>query len=111
MTTEQPTTPATSQPPAAARAGAAPADRPACAADAPPPEGVLWVAADVARHLRLSTSWVAHAAADGRIPRACIVRVPGARALRFNPEAVRAWAHGRLPADPPVVVAIRPKAS
>jgi predicted DNA-binding transcriptional regulator AlpA len=49
----------------------------------------MWTARDVADHLGLSLSWVYHRAAEGRIP---CVRIQGA--LRFDPEAIRAFARG-----------------
>ena len=56
---------------------------------ATPLDNGLWNAHQTAAFLGMSPSWVYHQAAAGRIP--CI-RVVGA--LRFDPEALRAWARG-----------------
>ena len=50
-------------------------------------EGELWTAAEVARYLKTSRSWVYQATASGRLPS---VRVGHLR--RFDPEKIRAWA-------------------
>ena len=55
----------------------------------PPAEG-LWTAADVARYLQASRSWVYQKAEAGLLPS---MRIGGL--LRFNPEAVRAWVQGK----------------
>jgi predicted DNA-binding transcriptional regulator AlpA len=51
----------------------------------------LWEANDVAAFLVASRSWVYHRAASGELP--CL-RVGGL--LRFEPAAIRAFAHGEL---------------
>lgn len=53
------------------------------------PEETLWDAEDVARFLKLSESWVYHEAEKGLLP--CI-RL--GRNLRFDPDAIRAYARG-----------------
>jgi len=58
----------------------------------------LWDARDVARYLKASRSWVYQRAEAGLLPS---LRMGGL--LRFEPEAVRAWARGA-----PVVAAARP---
>jgi len=58
----------------------------------------LWDANDVAAYLKASRSWVYQKAEAGLLPS---LRIGGL--LRFNPEAVRAWAHGK----PAPVVPIR----
>jgi excisionase family DNA binding protein len=63
----------------------------------------LWAAADVAKYLNVSRSWVYHRVAAGEIP--CIHL--GAL-VRFDPEAVRAYAHGRSPARGRVIPFRRP---
>jgi excisionase family DNA binding protein len=50
----------------------------------------LWTVADVARYLKASRSWVYHRAESGELP--CL-RVGGL--LRFDPEAIRAYARGQ----------------
>ncbi len=62
---------------------------PAAPAKAPEPEGGLWDADDLASYLKASRSWVYDAAAADRIPS---IRVSGM--LRFDPEAIKAWAKG-----------------
>ena len=52
----------------------------------------LWTIADVARYLRVSTSWVYHQNSAGNLP-----RLKGCGALvRFAPNDVRRWADDRL---------------
>lgn len=51
--------------------------------------GSLWTVAEVAAYLRVSRSWVYHRAAAGLLP--CL-RI-GAL-LRFEPDAIRAYAQG-----------------
>ncbi len=58
----------------------------------PEAEAALWTVDDVARYLRISVRSVRQAAADGRLP--CL-RLPWLRAVRFDPDVVRAWAHGK----------------
>jgi len=50
-------------------------------------EGELWTAAEVARYLKTSRSWVYQATASGRLPS---VRVGHLR--RFDPVKIRTWA-------------------
>jgi hypothetical protein len=58
----------------------------------PTPQRIrLWSAAEVATFLGMSLRWVRQAAADGRLP--CI-RLPYARAVRFDANVVKAWAIG-----------------
>ena len=56
------------------------------------PDGGLWSALDVARYLKVSRSWVYLRAESGQLP--CI-RLGGL--LRFDPEAIRAYARGESP--------------
>jgi len=49
----------------------------------------LWDVTELATFLKVSKSWVYQASAAGNIP--CI-RIGAA--LRFEPEAIRAWMHG-----------------
>lgn len=49
----------------------------------------LWDAKDVARYLRVSRSWVYHRAESDQLPH---LRVGGL--LRFEPDAIRAYARG-----------------
>ena len=49
-----------------------------------------WTAEDVARYFKASRSWVYQQAEAGLLPS---LRIGGL--LRFNPEAVRAWAQGK----------------
>ena len=57
--------------------------------DAKPSES-LWDANDVAQYLKASRSWVYHQAEAGKIPHLRIGAL-----LRFDPEAVKAFAHGQ----------------
>jgi excisionase family DNA binding protein len=57
-----------------------------------PDEDRLWDANDVASYLKVSRSWVYHRAEAGELP--CL-RVGGL--LRFEPEAIRSFAHGGTP--------------
>ena len=50
----------------------------------------LWDARDVAGYFKASRSWVYQQAEAGLLPS---LRIGGL--LRFNPEAVRAWAQGK----------------
>jgi len=50
-------------------------------------EGELWTAAEVARYLKTSRSWVYQAAGSGRLPN---IRVGHLR--RFDPATIKAWA-------------------
>ena len=58
----------------------------------------LWDANDVARYLKVSRSWVYHRCEAGTLP--CL-RVGGL--VRFDPEAIRAFARGETPAQRRVV--------
>lgn len=58
----------------------------------PPPFENLWDADDVARFAKSSRSWVYQKAAAGELP--CL-HLGGL--LRFEPEAIRAWARGEHP--------------
>jgi excisionase family DNA binding protein len=53
------------------------------------PHETLWTVKDVAAYLKLSESWVNKRAADGTLP---TLRI--GRALRFEPDAIRAWMRG-----------------
>ncbi|HEY0839307.1 MAG TPA: helix-turn-helix domain-containing protein, partial [Vulgatibacter sp.] len=53
------------------------------------PTDSLWTSAQVAGYLQVSESWVRKASASGKLP---CVRI-GAM-VRFDPDAVRAWARG-----------------
>jgi excisionase family DNA binding protein len=57
---------------------------------APGPWDSLWDANDVARYFKASRSWVYQQAEAGLLPS---MRIGGL--LRFNPEAVRAWAQAK----------------
>jgi excisionase family DNA binding protein len=64
----------------------------------------LWTANEVASYLRVSRSWVYHRAESGELP--CL-RVGGL--VRFDPEAIRAFARGEKPPGAKVVaLRIRP---
>ncbi len=54
------------------------------------PSENLWDAGDVARFLKTSKSWVYHAAASGVLPSLH----PAGWMLRFDPDAIRAFARG-----------------
>jgi excisionase family DNA binding protein len=54
---------------------------------APAQDGVLWTAADVARYLKVSRSWVYHRAEAGLLP---YLRVGGL--IRFDSDAIRKYA-------------------
>jgi excisionase family DNA binding protein len=57
----------------------------------PGPHPSLWDANDVARYLKVSRSWVYQRAESGLLP--CL-RVGGL--VRFDPEAVHAFAHSEV---------------
>ncbi len=61
--------------------------------------GPLWTVADVATYLRVSRSWVYHRSAAGMLP---FLRV-GAL-LRFEPDAIRAYAQGKAPGSSDVLL-------
>jgi excisionase family DNA binding protein len=50
----------------------------------------LWDANDVARYIKASRSWVYHQAEAGNLPHLRIGAL-----LRFDPEAVKSFAHGQ----------------
>lgn len=53
-----------------------------------PTDKEIWTIADVAAELRRSVSWVKQLVRAGNIP---FIRIPGARGVRFESAAVRAW--------------------
>ena len=57
--------------------------------DSASPDESLWDAQDVARYLKVSRSWVYHQAEAGLLPH---LRVGSL--LRFDPDAIRAYAKG-----------------
>ena len=57
--------------------------------ETPSPDESLWDAIDVARYLKVSRSWVYHQAEAGLLPH---LRVGSL--LRFDPDAIRAYAKG-----------------
>jgi len=65
----------------------------------------LWNPADVAAFLQVSRSWVYQKAEAGLLP---VIRLPGSSLLRFEPEAIRAFARGEwMPAKLPAVHAAK----
>jgi len=52
----------------------------------------LWTPQQVAEYLKVSRSWVYQKAETGLIP---VIRLPGSSLLRFEPEAIRAFALGK----------------
>jgi excisionase family DNA binding protein len=62
------------------------------------PMGELWDAKDAARYLKVSRSWIYQRAESGLLP--CL-RVGGL--IRFDPEAIRAFARGEV--QPPKILA------
>ncbi|HVZ70961.1 MAG TPA: helix-turn-helix domain-containing protein [Polyangia bacterium] len=65
----------------------------------------LWNPADVAAFLQVSRSWVYQKAEAGLLP---VIRLPGSSLLRFEPEAIRAFARGEwMPAKLPAVHAVK----
>ena len=52
----------------------------------------LWTPQQVAEYLKVSRSWVYQKAEAGLIP---VIRLPGSSLLRFEPEAIRAFAQGK----------------
>ncbi len=52
----------------------------------------LWTPQEVAKYLKVSRSWVYQKAEAGLIP---VIRMPGSSLLRFEPEAIRAFALGK----------------
>lgn len=83
------------RPAALPQASAAPEASPGPAAplEAPVVGGdKLWKVADVANFVGASESWVRHAAAGGKLP---CMRLGGL--LRFQPDAIRAYARGQAP--------------
>lgn len=63
-----------------------------------PDQQTLWDAQDVAQYLKVSRSWVYHRAESGELP--CL-RI-GAL-LRFDPQAIHAFARGESPAHARVI--------
>lgn len=59
--------------------------------------GALWTAIDAARFLKVSRSWIYQRAEAGELP--CL-RIGGL--IRFDPEAVRAFARGNR--KPPTIL-------
>ena len=55
----------------------------------------LWTSQDVADYLQVSLRWVEKQRALGALP---CVPLPGRRLVRYDPEAVRAWAPRRATA-------------
>jgi excisionase family DNA binding protein len=53
----------------------------------------LWTVTEVAAYLRVSRSWVYNRAAAGLLPCMHVGAL-----VRFEPEAIRAYAQGQLPA-------------
>ena len=66
------------------------------------PEG-LWAVHDVAKYLNVSRSWVYHRVAAGEIPCMHIGAL-----VRFEPDAIRAFALGKAPARGRVIPFRRP---
>jgi hypothetical protein len=52
----------------------------------------LWTSKDVAEFLQVSLRWVEKQRALGVLP---CVALPGRRLVRYDPEAIRAWARQR----------------
>jgi excisionase family DNA binding protein len=63
----------------------------------------LWDANDVARYIKASRSWVYHQVEAGKLPHLRIGAL-----LRFDPEAVKAFAHGQA-AHGGKVLSMRPR--
>jgi excisionase family DNA binding protein len=63
----------------------------------------LWTPQEVANYLKVSRSWVYQKAEAGLIP---VIRMPGSSLLRFNPEAIRAFARGEW--EPVKILPFRP---
>jgi excisionase family DNA binding protein len=63
----------------------------------------LWTPQQVAEYLKVSRSWVYQKAEAGLIP---VIRMPGSSLLRFEPDAVRAYARGEW--EPPKLLPFRP---
>jgi excisionase family DNA binding protein len=67
----------------------------------------LWSVNDVTAFLQVSRSWVYQKVEDGRLP---VIRLPGSSLLRFEPEAIKAFARGEWkPAKIPVVPTVKPR--
>lgn len=62
----------------------------------------LWSPRDVAEFLRVSRSWVYHKAEAGLLP---VIKFPGSSLLRFDPDAIRAYARGDW--KPPQILTFR----
>ncbi len=68
-----------------------------------PAVDALWTIRDVARYLGVSSSWVYHANASGKLP-----RLAGLGALvRFDPERIRQWARGEIETSRSTVIPMR----
>lgn len=63
----------------------------------------LWTPQQVAEYLNVSRSWVYQKAEARLIP---VIRMPGSSLLRFEPDAIRAYARGEW--EPPKVIPFRP---
>jgi predicted DNA-binding transcriptional regulator AlpA len=66
-------------------------------------EAELWTAADVARYLKLSRSWVYRESSAGRLPS---IRILGV--LRFDPAAIRALREVQRPGAVVIPLTSRP---
>jgi len=65
----------------------------------------LWNPTDVATFLQVSRSWVYQKAEAGLLP---VIRLPGSSLLRFEPEAIGAFARGEwMPAKIPGLHAVK----
>lgn len=65
----------------------------------------LWNPTDVTSFLQVSRSWVYQKAEAGVLP---VIRLPGSSLLRFEPEAIRAFARGEwMPAKIPDLHAVK----
>ena len=66
----------------------------------------LWTPQQVAEYLNVSRSWVYQKAEAGLIP---VIRMPGSSLLRFDPDAIGAFARGEW--EPPKILPFRPVSS
>ena len=66
--------------------------KPSTTPGAPGALEALWTPQQVAEYLKVSRSWVYQKAEAGLIP---VIRLPGSSLLRFEPEAIRAFALGK----------------
>ena len=69
----------------------------------PQPGEGLWTPQQVAEYLKVSRSWIYQKAEAGLMP---VIRMPGSSLLRFEPDAIRAFARGEW--EPPKVLPFRP---